>query len=277
MIREENLITTYDMKVEDTIRIKSLQEIKETLNGDGLCEGVFFSESMHKYCDTLCTISYVDSHKALYYMKENSFTWIKKWLSPVDEFVYLNDGSIKQRSLCLALIRQAMSGNLVNLKIFLDVSSTDGAIADKQLGGFNFRDYPQDDWKIDIARNIPDWPCLQLKPEVLEEAIHNCLIQHGLQYLEQTLGLNLTSWFTFAKTGKENFWFRVSKKLNSALNNKIEQPLKQTKNETELQRKKASVIRGDLPEGSEQRSGKSKASVVCGHLCYNICIGGQEA
>ena len=265
------------MKVGDKVRIKGLQEIKETLDGNEVCEGTLFIKPMHGYCDTLCTISYIDSHDSRYYMKENCFTWIKKWLRPVDEFAYLNDGSIKQRSLCLALIRQAMSGNPVNLKIFLDVSSTYGAIADKKLGGFNFGDYPQDNWKIDIARNIPDWPCLQLKPEVLKEAIHNCLIQHGLQHLEQALGLNLTSWFTFAKTGKENFWFRVSKELNSALNNEIAQPLKQTKNETELQRKKASVIRGDLPEGSEQRSGKSKASVVCGHLCYNICAGGQEA
>lgn len=277
MIREESLITTYDMKVGDTIRIKSLQEIKETLDGDEACEGVFFSESMHKYCDALCTISYVNLHGSLYRMKENSFTWIEKWLKPVCGFTYLNDGSIKQRSLCLALIRQAMSGNPVDLEVFLNLSSTGGVLADKRLGGFNFGDYPQDDWRADIARNIPDWPCLKLKPEVLEKAIINCLTQHNLRYLEQTLISRLTSWFIFVKTGKEDFWFRVSEELNSALNNEIAQPLKQTKNETELQRKKASVVRGDLPEGSEQRSGKSKAAVVRGHLCYNICAGGQEA
>ena len=277
MIREESLITTYDMKVGDTIRIKSLQEIKETLDRNGACEGISFTKSMHKYCDTLCTISYVNLHEPLYRMKENSFTWIEKWLKPVCGFTYLNDGSIKQRSLCLALIRQTMSRNPVNLKIFLNSLSIGGVLADKNFGGFNFRDYPQDDWRADIARNIPNWPCLWLKPEVLEKAIINCLTQHNLQHLKQTLVFKLTSWFTFAKTGKEDFWFRVSEELNSALNNEIAQPLKQTKNETELQRKKASVIRGDLPEGSEQRGGKSKAAVVRGHLCYNICAGGQEA
>lgn len=265
------------MKVGDTIRIKSLQEIKETLDRNGACEGISFTKSMHKYCDALCTISYVNLHEPLYRMKENSFTWIEKWLKPVCGFTYLNDGSIKQRSLCLALIRQAMSGNPVDLEVFLNLSSTGGVLADKDIGGFNFVDYLQDDWKADIARNIPDWPCLWLKPEVLEEAINNCLTQHDLQYLERALVSKLTSWFTFAKTGKEDFWFRVSKELNSALNNEIAQPLKQTKNETELQRKKAFVIRGDLPEGSEQRGGKSKAAVVRGHLCYNICVGGQEA
>lgn len=47
--------------------------------------------------------------------------------------------------------------------------------------------------------------------------------------------------------------------------------LKTTYHAIKLQDKKASVRRGNLPEGDRKRSGKSKTAVVCGHLRNRIC------
>lgn len=206
-----------------------------------------------------------------------SYDEIKKTL---DIYGECNNGSKEQKSLCLALIRQVMSGNPVNLKIFTDLEEGITCFSVESAGGFNYTDFLEDHWSGFVAYNIPDWPCLKLKPEILEKAIINCLKQHNREYLKQVLHKTLEYWFVFHATEDSDYWLIVNDELKNFKQNSIEStyehPLKIQKNEIEFQRKKASVIRGDLPEGSEQRSGKSKASVVCGHLCYNICSGGQE-
>ena len=195
---------------------------------------------------------------------------------------YLNDDSIKQRSLCLALIRQVMSGNEPHLSIF-----TPGTTCDtKSSGGFNYRDFPEDDWYRTIAKNIPDWPCLNLKPEILEEAIKNCLSQHNLQYFKAYVKYNINCWFIFNNTEKLDFWYKVADTLSSipldrsstlpletVKDTNIEQPIKEQKDEIKFQRKKASVLRGTVPEGNQQSSGKCKATTCSGYLSHQVCTG----
>lgn len=187
---------------------------------------------------------------------------------------YLNDGSIEQRSLCLALIRQVMSGNEPYLSIF-----TPGTTCNtKSCGGFNYRDFPEDNWYKTIAENIPDWPCLNLKPEILEEAIKNCLLQHDLKYFKKWGDSNIDYWFLFNNTEKPDFWYDVAGTLSRhskiIKETNIEQPFnKVQKDEIKFQRKKGCVLRGTVPEGNQQSSGKCKTATCSGHLSHQVCSG----
>ena len=225
-----------------------------------------------KICPRNCILA--NGQKGYCYVRENTYRWAYDWVIPDNSSPYLNDGSREQRSLCLALIRQAMSGNPVNLNIFTDLKEGSSTFTTTLHGGFNYVDFLEDHWSGFVAYNIPDWWCLNLKPEVLEDILNEFLKWHKYTTLKEYLEDEFSCWFLFSDTERSDYYHKINKAIKTrynSLTNKV-----QTNHETELQRKKASVIRGDLPEGSEQRSGKSKASVVCGHLCYNICSGGQE-
>ena len=191
---------------------------------------------------------------------------------------YLNDGSIEQRSLCLALIRQTMSGNDPNVEWLKYYNGP--AFPCMILSGFSYDNYTQDEWKIDtkIAESIPDWPCLNLKPEILEKAIKNCLSQHNLQHFKHYVSYNINSWFIFDDTIKPDFWYDVARTLNrhskKVKDTDIEQPFnKVQKDEIKFQRKKGCVLRGTVPEGNQQSSGKCKATTCCGYLSHQVCSG----
>ena len=191
---------------------------------------------------------------------------------------YLNDGSKEQRSLCLALIRQTMSDNEPNVKHLRHYYNNKEFPNDIHKG-FSYIDYPQDKWRFEarIAENIPDWPCLKLKPEILEEAIKNCLLQHDLEYFKSDVISNINSWFIFSATENEDFWYDVARTLNhhskTIKETNIEQPYKTKENEIKFQRKKGCVLRGTVPEGNQQSSGKCKTATCSGHLGYQVCTG----
>lgn len=190
---------------------------------------------------------------------------------------YLNDGSIEERSLCLALIRQVMSGNNPDLNLLI-TSYTD-VYLDKAHGGFFYREFPNDRWDYTrkIANNIPKWPCLRLKPNILEEAIRNCLIQHDLRYFNNVVSFNINSWFIFNITEKSNFWYDVTETLKDGpkifKETNTDQTTKTQENEIKFQRKRGSILRGTVPEGNRQSSGKCKTATCSGHLSYQICSG----
>lgn len=187
---------------------------------------------------------------------------------------YLNNGSKEQRSLCLALIRQTMSGNEPNVSIF-----TPGTTCNtKSFGGFNYGDFTGDSWSSTIAKNIPDWPCLNLNPEILEEAIKNCLSQHNLPYFKECVKENINRWFVFNYTEKPDFWYKVAATLGTihlgtVKNTNIEQPIKEQKDEIKFQRKKGCILRGTVPEGNQQSSRKRQTATCSGHLGYQVCTG----
>lgn len=191
---------------------------------------------------------------------------------------YFNDGSVKERSTCLALIRQTMSGNEPDVEYLRRYNNV--AFPIEALSGFSYDNYPQDKWKkgTKIAKNIPDWPCLNLKPQILEEAIKNCLSQHNLQYFNECVKYNINRWFIFNKTEKVDFWYKVADTLSTihletVKDTNIEQPIKTQKDEIKFQRKKGCVLRGTVPEGNQQSSGKCKTATCSGHLGYQICSG----
>ena len=196
----------------------------------------------------------------------------------MEETTYLNNGSIEQRSLCLALIRQVMSGNNPNVEYLRHDNNS--AFPIKIHNGFSYNDYPQDRWIYDtrIAENIPDWSCIKLKPEILEEAIRNCLSQRNLQYFKEYVEYNISSWFIFSDTEKCDFWYKVARILHTThvetvKDTNIEQPIKEQKDEIKFQRKKGCVLRGTVPEGNQQSSGKRQTATCSGHLGYQVCTG----
>lgn len=255
------------------VRIKSWEEIQKTLDKEGCCDGLYFNPQMKDYCGTVCAISQKSPNM---YQRMKGFFWNPQWFDVVEEAGYLNDGSIEQRSLCLALIRQTMSGNGPDIKYLRDNIS---AFPHEVYNGFFYRDYPQDKWEpcTRIAKNIPDWPCLKLKPEILEEAIKNCLSQNDLEYLKKCVDKNISAWFIFNKTEKSNFWYEVSRALyhvpeiSKATN--VKQPYKTKKDEIKFQRKKGCILRGTVPEGNQQSSGKCKTTTCSGHLGHQVCTG----
>lgn len=276
------------MKVGDKVRVKSREEILKTLDEDYRCihpnkdesHHINFNDLMFDYTDLIGTISKIANTTGNVQIKFTNQTsslwwWHPSWLELIpEESDYLNDGSIEQRSLCLALIRQVMSGNEPNLNIFTPNEPCNV----KDEGGFYYGDFPEDGWFRTIAKNIPDWPCLNLKPEILEEAIKNCLSQCGLQYFKDCVDCNISIWFVYSGTEKCDFWRKVAKTLDTThlepiKDTNIEQPYKTKENEIKFQRRKSTVIRGTLPEGNQQSSGKCKATTCSGHLSYQVCSG----
>lgn len=254
------------------VRIKSWEEIQKTLDKEGCCDGLYFNPQMKDYCGTVCAISQKSPNM---YQRMKEFFWNPQWFDVVEEAGYLNDGSIEQRSLCLALIRQTMSGNKTDVEYLKHYKGP----AFPGYNGFLYPDYPQDKWRPStrIAENIPDWPCLKLKPEILEEAIKNCLSQHDLQYFEKYIARNISAWFIFSKTEKRDFWYEVSGALNHvpeiSKDTNIKQPIKTKKDEIKFQRKKGCILRGTVPEGNQQSSGKCKTTTCSGHLGHQVCTG----
>ena len=257
------------------VRIKSWEEIQKTLDEEGCYNGLYFNPTMKDYCGTVCNIL---SHSSWVYQLNDpgSSYWTSQWFDVVTEPEYLNDGSIEQRTLCLALIRQTMSGNKPDVEYLKQYKGP----AFPGHNGFLYLDYPQDKWKPcrRIANNIPNWPCLRLKPEILEEAIKNCLSQHNLQYFKECVKYNINRWFILYKTEKSDFWYKVTYILNSihsetVKDTNIEQPYKIKENEIKFQRRKSTVLRGTVPEGSQQSSGKCKTATCSGYLSYQVCSG----
>lgn len=278
------------MKVGDKVKVKSREEILKTLNEDYRCthpnkdeSHISFNDLMFDYTNLIGTISKIANTTGNVQIKFTNQTllwwWHSSWLELIpEESDYLNDGSIEQRSLCLALIRQVMSGNEPDVEYLRCYSCQ--SFPSEIHKGFSYSHYPQDKWKTGtrIAENIPDWPCLNLKPEILEEAIKNCLSQRGLQWFVAYVEHNIDYWFVFDDTKKVYFWYDVAKILSTThletiKDTNIEQPYKTKENEIKFQRRKSTILRGTVPEGNQQSSGKCKATTRCGYLSYQVCSG----
>lgn len=252
------------------VKIKSFTDITNTLDKNNCCRGVRFVPQMKNYCGQEFKITSYSDRSHTFQLNDIDWYWRPEWFEVITDSSNdcLNDGSIEQRSHCLALIRQTMSGNEPNLSIFTPHTDCNC----KRVGGFDYIDFPQDDWHYTIAQNIPDWPCLRLKPEVLEKAIKYCLEQKGLEHFKQAVMNSISTWFSFGKT-KEGYayWSCIAENQNSI--KLIENLNKKEEHENQLQRKKSDLVRGTVPEGNIICGRKCKTSVSIGHLSYKVCSG----
>lgn len=255
------------------IKIKSQEEIQKTLDFKRCSDGVYFNSNMSACCGKTFTIQAKSTCGTdAYELKESNYIWSLKWFDIIDEkSEYFNNGSIEERSLCLALIRQTLSGNKPDLKELLKFDSD---YPNSCFGGFDYCAFNDDNWSGFIAKHIPDWQCIKLKPAILEEAIENCLSEHNLDYFKKIVDKGLDHWFTFHSTSKESVWYYISdhdSEISTEINR--EQPIKTQEDEIKFQRKKASILRGTVPEGNRQSSGKCKTATCSGYICYQVCTG----
>lgn len=264
------------------IQIKSAAEIDKTLNANKCCKKVVFVDDMYCYCGNYYHIDIYNPKNNTYRVKEtdlNLWSWCPEWFEVITyPSKYFNDGSIEERSLCLALCRQALSENPVNLEIFTKSSCLE--CPSKINGGFNYCDFSKDDWYDRIAENIPDWPCLRLKPQILEKALQYLLEYRGPSKIQDYISGLVETWFNWDRTSEGvDYWRTVCS--TTPENAKFKQPelvsvkttINKTNYENRFQKRKAVVIRGSVPEGNKVCSRKCETTVVCGHIDYRVIIG----
>ena len=247
------------------VKVKSFADIKKTLNITGYCGNVWFAPPMKDYCEGEFKIKKYILENHTYVFEGISWNWLPEWFDVIKKpNDFWNDGSKEQRSLCLALYRQTLSGNHPCIHK-LDAS---GVFTSKFCGGFNYTDFPEDGWVDKIAENIPDWKWLTVDSTILERILAIlCRINANLLLL--TAAPNDPSlWFDGRTILKDDSDFIVDfiNKYSNKLTNSI-------KYENQLQRKKSDLVRGTVPEGNIICGRKRKTSVSIGHLSNKVCTG----
>lgn len=250
------------------IKIKSATEIDKTLNANKCCKEILFTQDMYRYCGYTCSI-YKYNGNGTYLVNEegpNRWNWVPEWFDVIDTSNnFWNDGSKEQRSFCLALYRQALSGNVP----YIEKLDQSGAFKTKKEGGFNYLDFKEDIWDEKIAHNCPDWKWLNIKPRILERVL---TILYNAHADFKTLEINPNSparWFDEITTDAENTRF-----ITDFINKYLNKPTKTIEHENQLQRKKSDLVRGTVPEGNIICGRKRKTSVAVGYLSNSVCIGG---
>lgn len=78
------------MKIGDLVVIKSIKEIKETLNSDNHCKDtrLYFNDHMMSFCDNTFVIKDLNyAYKDCFYLGENrEWSWSHKWLN----YIYMS-------------------------------------------------------------------------------------------------------------------------------------------------------------------------------------------
>ena len=141
------------------VKVKPFTDIEKTLNNDNYCGRIWFAPPMKTFCERESKIENGLEEDSAYILDGIPWNWHEKWFDVIDESTnYLNDGLIEQRSLCLALVRQAMSGNTPDTAVLKGLNKESEAFSNALVGGFHYRNYPQDGWipSKKIAKNIPN-------------------------------------------------------------------------------------------------------------------------
>lgn len=251
------------------IKIKSATKINETLNANKCCKKVVFVQDMYAYCGCVCSITGYN-HNNTYTVKEfgpHIWNWLPEWFDVIDApNGFWNNGSKKQRSLCLALYRQALSGNIPWIEKLGQDAPT---FKIREKGGFNYISFLEDDWgNGKIAGSLPDWKWLDINPRILERAL---VILYNARADFKILERNPNSpelWFDGLIMTESDSTF-----VTDFINKYLGKPIKTIEHENQLQRKKSNLVRGTVPERNIICGRKRKASVSIGHLSNKICSG----
>lgn len=259
------------------VKVKPFTDIKKTLNNNNYCGRIWFAPPMKTFCEREFKIEKYSEEDSAYILDDIPWNWHEKWFDVMDESTdCLNDGSIEQRSLCLALIRQTLVGNPPDLSLL--INSTHGVFPATDGGGFDYIEFKNDIWRYPrkIAKNIPDWPCLKLKPEILEKKLKDYIAKYGLKCFEEAVAKNTISDHLLNNPDNKESWVDLLDNQSISWrqeNEYMNSPFKTYDNEIKFQRKKGSILRGTVPEGNQQSSRKCKTATCSGHLSYQACSG----
>lgn len=263
-------------KVGDWVRIKAQSEIKQTLDKDANYKydtQLVFVSYMKNYCGKVCKITDICSKtKHLRYQINNEYWFVEDWF----EFISTSS-KFSDKTLILCMCLQLLSGNRPNVQIFKD------SVPFKTEGGFNWYEF-QNQLSMELITDpTPNWPILTLDLEFAELLLtrmykypFSSLID--IDKFKKSIG-DLIDEINWTETPEGfQFWNEKCQYYDSISDSEIlkhqEQPYKTKNHEIKLQRKKSTVIRGTVPEGSITRGRKRKVTITVGHLSNSVCIGG---
>lgn len=257
-------------KVGDEVTIKSWEEIKVTLDDSCNYKGdhISFVSSMHSDLGKTYKITEIlEGLKNVRYQL-NGWWYVEDWIKPKEVSTKYSNNRI-----IFFMCLQLLSGNRPDKSIFKN------RIPFKHEGGFNWSEFQE---KVSMQYTIdplPNWPILTLDIDFAE-----LILTRIKEYSNDKISLNdLTGYISdiiyfivWDQTPEgTDFWFEKWSYYNTSVNvEKLKQPYKIENHEIKLQRKKSTVIRGTVPEGSITRGRKRKVAITVGYLSNTVCIGG---
>lgn len=259
------------------VRVKSKEEIIKTLDGDSKCGTVYFNDCMYAFCGQFLTLTAYFSNGA-YSVKESFYNWRPEWFDVIKEPEYFSEdiwsGSLEDQMLNLAMLHQVESGNNLDRASLEEDINEGQAFSNRYHGGFNYDDYSKEDWQYNTwkCQNPPDYKWLNLKPKIVEKIIKAAKSEDKLHKLIEYPSNPLT-WFTWSKTPEGSKYWSNFNELYTQDIQTLTNTTQNERNQIKLQRKKASIRVGTVPEGCRVHGKRCKTSVRSRHLSYTARIG----
>jgi len=261
-------------KVGDEVIIRSWEEIKKTLDGEDyyINDSIVFAPLMHGDVGKTYKITKIISASKYPRYLLNDWWYVEDWIKPKEIKSRFSD-----KHLIFYMCLQLLSGNKPNYRILKD------RVPFKDQGGFNWHEF-SDKLSMDFATQpCPNWPILTLDIEFAELLLtrmykYPCSSLIDIDYFKKPIS-HLIDDIIWSETPegfgfwKEKYQYYKSKSNSEILENQ-KQPNKIENHEIKLQRKKSTVIRGTVPEGSITRGRKRKITITVGYLSNSVCIGG---
>lgn len=261
-------------KVGDEVTIKSWEEIKETLDDSNNYKGdtISFVADMHKDLGKTYKIDQIENGLKYTRYQLNYWWYVEDWIKPKE-----TKSRFSNKHLIFYMCLQLLSGNKPNYRMFKD------RIPFKDEGGFDWHEFA-DKLSMNFATQpCPNWSILTLDidfAQLLLTRLYECpffsLID--IDEFKKPIALLIDD-INWVQTPEGfQFWDKKCQYYKSKSDSEIltnqEQSYKTENHEIKLQRKKSTVIRGTVPEGSITRGRKRKVAITVGHLSNAVCIGG---
>lgn len=285
------------MKVGDKVKVKSWEEILKTLNKEYYClkpckdgQLTYFSRnSMLRYLGFIGTISEIHPNGNIQLKIKDQICdwwWHSCWLDLIPKELDV-DKDCSSKWLIFCMIFQYLSGNCPNPSIFKYFTTPS-----KNDGGFNYVDFEYDFLDIQSKKiPFPDWPILNLPLDEAYKILEHCYkygnTKKNLEFFTQNVGSIVFAGFLWENTPEgHDYWnYKCAYYKGIISREKLEEYIKPTKSEIlttqiktknyeiKLQEKRGIILRGTVPKGNKQSSGKYETSIVSRPLGYTVCSG----
>ena len=178
-----------------------------------------------------------------------------------------------EKRLIFFMCLQLLSGNRPDKSIFKD------RVPFQFEGGFDWTEFREELLIESVTSFLPDWPILTLDIDfaelILTRSYEYPIGQIDLDVFTKPVHYIIDS-IEWSNTPEGyDFWdMKWAYYKSNTDSETLKQPNKTENHEIKLQRKKSTVIRGTVPEGSITRGRKRKVTITVGYLSNSVCIGG---
>lgn len=285
------------MKIGDKVKVKSWEKILKTLNKEYYCiypgkdgQLTYFSRSsMSRYLNFTGVISEIHPNGNIKLKITDQICdwwWHPCWLDLIPEELTI-DKDCSSEWLIFCMIFQYLSGNCPNPSIFKYLTTPP-----KENGGFTYIDFEYD--FIGIQKGnipFPDWPILNIPLDEAYKILEHCYkygkIKENIKFFTQSVGSIVFTGFLWGVTPEGRaYWQDYHAYYAGTISReRLEESIKPTKSEIlttqiktknyeiKLQEKRGIILRGTVPKGNKQSSGKYETSIVSRPLGYTVCSG----